>query len=628
MLVATFSAAKAQPLNEIPLRPIHVSPDGNDDNDGTEGRPFATLPRAVKALLGKDSDPPSIRCTILVVLHPGTYELDRPLVLGHEHLDRWEGGVHFQSDPGETAVISGGRRIGRWKLGEDIPLPWKKWGHYYAPLERLGLGPEGPRELFVHGERRRRAHHPAEHVAEFLRVLEPLPDRRSGFKFVRGDIPEAVCGGVELLFLHDWSVSRLRVTSIDHASQILLTEGPIGDSMDHFRIDSFEPHARYQLEGHGWFLDEPGEWWFDPRSQEIVYRPYGGWDVVIEAMEAVVPLSQGLLQVRGDPGAPVRGLSFRRITFAHSAWSLPAGGFCEAQATFHESRDPGAAGERRLLPAAVHLEHAEGCEFVDCRFEHFGASGVWLGAGTRSCRLERCAIEDVSGNSLLIGEDASRLVGGKPWWQCCPDQAASNHEIVDCRVLHGGRQILGAVAVWVGLARDVHIHHNEIGFHPYTGISLGWMWSSTETPAGGHVVEQNHIHHVMQILSDGGGVYTLGRQPGTSLSWNHIHDIPVNAGRAESNGMFLDEGTEGITIEGNVIHSVVRSPLRFHRAGPNLVKNNLLVLGDPDTPAIRYNATDPALIEQDQNRILEANTVGLDDVRKVLEGSGVRKSER
>ena len=59
----------------------------------------------------------------------------------------------------------------------------------------------------------------------------------------------------------------------------------------------------------------------------------------------------------------------------------------------------------------------------------------------------------------------------------------------------------------------------------YTGVSVGWMWNPTPTPCRANLVENNHIHHVMQILSDGGGIYTLGRQPGTVLRGNVIHDV-------------------------------------------------------------------------------------------------------
>ena len=133
------------------------------------------------------------------------------------------------------------------------------------------------------------------------------------------------------------------------------------------------------------------------------------------------------------------------------------------------------------------------------------------------------------------------------------------------RIERCGQQFYGAVAVWVGLAREMQISHNEIAWHPYTGVSLGWMWNPTPTPARENVVSRNHIHHVMQVLSDGGGIYTLGRQPGTKLLGNIIHDVPLNAGRAESNGMFLDEGSDQIEIAGNTIYGTARSPLQFSR---------------------------------------------------------------
>ncbi len=64
--------------------------------------------------------------------------------------------------------------------------------------------------------------------------------------------------------------------------------------------------------------------------------------------------------------------------------------------------------------------------------------------------------------------------------------------------------------------------------------------------------------------------------------------------------MFLDQGTTDIVIEDNQIWNIERSPLRFHLASTNLVRGNLLVVRG-EVPPIRYNATDPADIERQDN---------------------------
>ncbi|MCD6303924.1 MAG: hypothetical protein J7M21_03060, partial [Planctomycetes bacterium] len=45
-------------------------------------------------------------------------------------------------------------------------------------------------------------------------------------------------------------------------------------------------------------------------------------------------------------------------------------------------------------------------------------------------------------------------------------------------------------------------------------------------------------------------------------------------------------------------------PLRFHKAGRNLVRRNCLVPG-PAVPPVRYNATDPKDISLEENAIVE-----------------------
>ena len=152
----------------------------------------------------------------------------------------------------------------------------------------------------------------------------------------------------------------------------------------------------------------------------------------------------------------------------------------------------------------------------------------------------------------------------------------------------------------MGLAKDTRIARNEVRHQPYTGISVGWMWNPNPSPCGGNIVEGNHIHHVMQLLSDGGGIYTLGRQPDTILRDNLIHNVPLNTGRAESNGMFLDEGSSEFFIENNLIYGTDRSPLRFHKAGKISVRRNHWALPE-GIPPLRFNATDPAVIEASDN---------------------------
>jgi hypothetical protein len=371
-------------------------------------------------------------------------------------------------------------------------------------------------------------------------------------------------------------------------------------------ICGFEQHPRYYLENSAAFLDAPGEWHLDERRGVVSYRPRPG--ETIAAMEAVAPVARQLLVVRGDPesGRPVKNLRFIGLRFEHCAFPLPAGGYAGIQAAFHQYRGNEGGDRRRTeLTPAVLFELAESCRFADGGVAHGGGSGVGLGRACRNNALVGNGITDVAGNGVMVGENKQRQVDGKPWWQATPGQAASRNLIKNNLIERCGRVFYGAVGIWVGLANHTTIAHNEIRHHPYTGVSVGWMWNPTPTPCKANIVENNHIHHVMQILSDGGGIYTLGRQPGTVLRGNVIHDVPLNAGRAESNGMFLDEGTTDMVIENNVIYNIVRSPLRFHKATVNLVRRNVLVVGQ-GVPPVRYNATDPENIKLEENSVQEA----------------------
>ena len=70
----------------------------------------------------------------------------------------------------------------------------------------------------------------------------------------------------------------------------------------------------------------------------------------------------------------------------------------------------------------------------------------------------------------------------------------------------------------------------------------------------------------MQDLADGGGIYTLGRQPGAIIKGNYIHDIPrsKDAVGSRNNGILFDQASSEMTVEDNVIKGVANEDLRFN----------------------------------------------------------------
>lgn len=607
----TCSASQGE--DNAPLQ-IHVSPKGDNANPGTQAKPFGDLNAVLKKLSQLHAE--KINSDVTVILHDGTYPIEQPLIITPEHLPMGKHSLTFQAAKNAKPIISGGRLIKGWKKNEN--------GTFSVRLEQVANGKWGFRELFVQGKRRPRARHPNK---GFHRIVKAAKDRRTGFTFKPGEIPEGLGAGAELVFLHDWSISRVAVKDVDHKANTLSVMHNIGCIAPHYSIDHFETHPRYYLENHPALLDQPGEWYLDQKTGMLTYYPFP--EETPEKLEVIAPVVSRLLTVRGTERQSIDNVHFHGISFEHAAWQLPAGGYASGQASIHEWRDSSPRhSSRKMMESAILFELAQNCSMRDCKIRHLGASGVWFGSRTHRCQFVGNLMEDISGNSLNLGEITSRRVKGKSWWQSAPEQAASDHVVANNLIQRGGQQFFGCVAIWIGIASHVHVHHNEIRDHPYTGISLGWMWNPTPTPAGKHIIEHNHIHHVMQKLSDGGGIYTLGRQPGTFLRNNHIHDVPLNAGRAQSNGMFLDQGSDEIQIVENLIYKIARSPLRFHQGKKIVVTKNILIVENKQIAPYTYNRTDPATVERTGNTVLTAKEFRLSLGKAIIEKAGVQEKYR
>ncbi len=571
---------------------LYVAVDGNDANPGTKEKPLANIQKALDSLTGQERT---------LILQTGTYYIDQPLRITLDG-PPVKLAVRGQADQ-KPPVISGGKLITGWKEKEK--------GLAVTEIPEVKNGTWTFRDLYVNDARAVRARHP--NTGYFL-VEKSGEDRRTSFFYKDGDLRRYQdLENIELAFLHDWSMTRCPVKEIDEQARRLTVTTRIGCSMDFFAIDGWEPHPRYFLENSLEFLDAPGEFFLDTKNGTLYYRLKEGESV--ETLQAIAPKTSQLLLVSGSDTKATAGerLVFENLQFQHSAGTFPKpeNTYWGIQATCHGSPSENGGEKQSTDPAALQFENVSRAVFKNCRFSHLGESGLWFAKNCFHCGVSRCLFEDIGGNGIMIGTHDG-------------ENTATDCTVEHCEVKEIGKTLFGAVGIWIGLSSGNRIVNNHVWSTPYSGISCGWRWSPEPTVAKNNRIEWNHIHHNMQILSDGGGIYTLGFQPDSSLSFNRIHDIPTCSGRAESNGMFIDEGSSGFMIEGNVIYDTEQSSLRFHQAYKNIVKDN--VLSTPEgVPMIRYNSTPEERIELKNNTTPRSGSDELKDAIEQWDTSAKKK---
>lgn len=143
--------------------------------------------------------------------------------------------------------------------------------------------------------------------------------------------------------------------------------------------------------------------------------------------------------------------------------------------------------------------------------------GVNIKEGCHHIRIERNRIEDICAGGV-------RICGGAIG--CDPSEITSDCSVIGNHISHVGRRYAAGCGVLIMHAHDNEICDNEIHDLYYSGISAGWVWGYADSATWGNRICRNHIYNIGgENLSDMGGVYLLGKQRGTIVSENRIHDV-------------------------------------------------------------------------------------------------------
>jgi len=325
-------------------------------------------------------------------------------------------------------------------------------------------------------------------------------------------------------------------------------------------------------------FDAPGEWFLDMKAAKVLYRPLPGEK--LSSFEPIVPRygQSQLVIFKGDPAAGkfIENVTFRNLTFANSSFTpnstAKGGPCCVNQYQAAQSSD-----------GTIQLFGARNCRFENCRFAHTGNYGMRFGSGCMSNSVVNCTLEDLGAGGIWMGEDFGNHEKGEPRKGpkitrkiILPDvpTAVAFNLISNCTIRAAGKYNPEGTAVAMAHVSDSKVLHCDIYDILYSGISVGWIWGYSGSVAQRNEIAYNHIYDLgKHIMSDMGGIYTLGTSFGTKVHDNIVHDVWSYSYGGWA--LYCDEGSEGIVMERNLCYNTTDGGMHQHYGVGCVIRNNI-----------------------------------------------------
>lgn len=521
-----------------------VSTSGSDDWSGTVAEPnaqrtdgpFATLERARDAVRelknGKRAD-------IVVLVRGGTYQLTSTVVFSLEDSAVGDSTITYAAYSGETPVFSSGKEIQGWeKVTGELPgLPEAAQGkllvantsdRFFTLYDAEGMLPRAQSERFVPlgGSSNNELHFPRGRLRNWPNVAD-----------------------VDILVrpTRAWMMNVLPLVSVDEDAGIARTAIP----------------ATYGMRKYGcWVenvleeLDQPGEWVLNTKEGKVYLWPRSKSPAVAPQLIELIRV-EGEIDKEGPKDTPVRNLCFRGLTFKHA----------ERYTLTHD--DAGLQHDWDMLDkenAMVRLRGTKNCVVEQCHLLHGGSGAI---------RVDLHGIEnEISGNHIEhMGGGGILLCGYGPGTK----DVNKNNLIYNNHIHHVGAIYWHSPGIYVCQSGENRVANNLIHHTNYTAIIVSGIvirffaepdkresvrtirWHEIGklpknlTPddvrpylhTRKNLIELNEIHHAMQILGDGNGIYIRGAGPGNVIRRNYVHHLVAET---NSQGAIRTDGGQMDTL--------------------------------------------------------------------------------
>lgn len=481
---------------------------------------------------------------IIVYLRGGVYNLTAPFELVENEKFNDSGtndfNIIYKAYEGETPVVSGGIEVKGWKLHDRAKNIYK------AKVPKGILS----RQFYVDDNRCVRARG----------SLRPSRWIKTATGWTITDTTMHNWGNlrdIEIVSRSSWKHLRCDIESIKDTFVTMKMPGWKNCSKTPKPGNPWNGGGTQEMRHVEWvenayeLLDQPGEWYLDSKAGYVYYIPTVFDDMT--TLTGILPVTETLLYVHGSGfDKRIQHIQFSGITFKYATWMFPSGenGYADNQAGVMWVGTPPCSVK---TAGAISFQYASNVCFEKNIVAHMGGAGIDFGHAPQKCDIVGNCIFDISGNGIFLGEvddyNATQLIAR------CDENIIQNNYIY-----HAGVEFEDQVGICVGYARNLLLDHNEVYDVPYSGISVGWGWSKMGY-SHHNAITNNLVHKYMNILDDGGGIYTLGNQgtaeEKTVWSGNYIH----HSGHAQ--GLYADEGSGFMEIKNNVVQNIGVNWLNF-----------------------------------------------------------------
>lgn len=570
----------------------YVSLQGNDENDGTLQRPFASLERArneIRELKVNKSLPEG---GVTVFIREGVYSLKKTFDLNELDSGTENSPVVYKAYMDGKVSLTGGislepngfrsvtdekvlKRVicmeARNKILQyDLKLNGitdygvEKQHGFSLPTVPAGI------ELFINGKAMQPARWPNNSYIPIGEIIE------------QGSIPRIEFGNIDPVFAY----SEERINLWKDAADIWLSGFfAVGYADDNIKVQSIDS-AKKQIK-----LAGPHLYGINTGKAYLKYYAYNLLEEIDMPGEYYIDRENGILYLY--PPEPLEDAQIMASMLESPLVAIEGASFVQFDGlVFEAARGMG-----------IYIERGQCNKISNCILRNLGTAAVSIGQGVENPEYHpEGPLHNFTGKpaSRWIGNLKANLYDNMDWNR----QGGEGHIICGCEIYGtgaggifigaGDRKTLAPGRISVVNNRIHDFNRREKTYKPAVWVDgVGSRIANNEifnAPnmaihvfGNDHIIEYNEIHHVVMEADDMGAVYA-GRNPGEQgniIRFNFFHDndkAEYHPKEAGTQSIFWDDGEIGVSVYGNVFYRAGNTSAFKSNAGRYIkFENNIII---------------------------------------------------